>query len=359
MNNRQQYILEQRKRELLKKKKAKMIRNRLIILQIIVFALLLSLICMIVFLPGNSKLADMEIEAPQKLSEEKALPASAKADNSQFIIEIKDEISSTNAILIHLDSGEVIAQKDPDEVIYPASMTKIMTVLVAIEHYENYEDYVEIPSDIFGYLTEQNASVAGFKAGEKVKIEDLFYGAMLPSGADACLALAKNISGSEQAFAKKMTEKAHEIGASEATNFTNCTGLHSNAHTSTVRDMAKILTYALNNKTFEKVFTTETHTTDSTTQHPYGIKLSSTTFKAFNRIGKDPHKLVGVNQITGELLGGKTGFTGEARLCLASLASMNNREYILVTAGAGTPTSYSGTKHASDAHYIYTHYIEN
>ena len=347
VNDRKYVRNEQFRREILKKKKQKAKRNRLLTLQTIIFLLVASLFFTLMFVPGNDKLIKINSSYPNTLEAEALMPASNVVDHSAYIQEIDSSgISSSNAILLFLSSGEVLAQKGPDEKIYPASMTKILTTIVAIEHFEDLEISIEVPSDIFPYLRDQNASCAGFQAGEKVKIIDLLYGVMLPSGADACLTLARAVSGNEQNFAKKMTEKAHEIGA-KSTNFTNSTGLHDDNHYSTVRDMATILTYALKNQTFRTVFTTEEYTTHSTERHPYGITLNSTTFSAFKRAG-----------ITNKyVIGGKTGFTGEAKLCLASLAEKNGKEYILITCGAGTSTSYSGVRHAVDAQYIYDNYL--
>ena len=346
--NDKKYVRDEHlRRNILKKKKQKKIRNRLITLQSIIFLLIASLFFTLMFVPGNDSLIKIDSSHPDTLEAEALMPVSNVVDHSAYIQEIDSNgISSSNAILLFLSSGEVLAQKGPDEKIYPASMTKILTTVVAIEHFEDLEVSIEVPSDIFPYLRDQNASCAGFQAGEKVKIIDLLYGVMLPSGADACLTIARAVSGNEQNFAKKMTEKAHEIGA-KSTNFTNSTGLHDDNHYSTVRDMAKILMYALKNDTFRTVFTTEEYTTHSTAKHPYGITLNSTTFSAFRRAG-----------ITNKYVkGGKTGFTGEAKLCLASLAEKNGKEYILITCGAGTPTSYSGVRHAVDAQYIYDNYL--
>lgn len=333
---------EYERRNLIKKKKEKQFRNRYIILQLIVFLLLSAVICSIVFIPGNGSLAHGTKAAPESLQLDSSVSSINKIDYSFLIKQIDSEISSSNAILIDLASGEIMAEKSPDEKIYPASITKIMTAIVVLEHFEDLEVLIEMPADMYTYLREQNASVAGFWAGERVKVIDLLYGVLLPSGADACLSLARSVAGNEQAFAQKMTAKAHSIGATN-TNFVNSTGLHSESHYTTVRDLSKILTYALQNETFRTIFTAEKHTTSPTNLHKNGLTVYSTTFKAFERAGLN-------NQY---VKGGKTGYTGEARLCLASLGQKNGREYILVTVGAGTAQSSRGTNHVKDADYIY------
>ena len=165
-------------------------------------------------------------------------------------------LNSPYAILIDADTGTVIAQRNGDERIYPASLTKIMTALIAIEHTDNLNQSVTVPYDFFQQLYEEEASMAGFEPGERVKTKDLLYGVLLPSGAECCRTFAENISGSESAFVKLMNEKANQIGLKN-THFTNCTGLHDRNHTSSVKDIAVLLQYALKNQAFYQAFTSE------------------------------------------------------------------------------------------------------
>ena len=136
-----------------------------------------------------------------------------------------DGLNSPHAILLQADSGEVLAEKDADSTIYPASMTKMMTALLAIEANPDLDTPVTLPEEIFPSLQAQNASLAGFQAGETATVRDLLYGAMLPSGAECCEALAREVSGSEEAFAARMNQKAAELGMT-GTHFCNPTGLH-------------------------------------------------------------------------------------------------------------------------------------
>ena len=170
-----------------------------------------------------------------------------------------DGLNSPHAILLRADSGEVLAEKDADSTIYPASMTKMMTALLAIEANPDLDTPVTLPEEIFPALQAQNASLAGFQAGETATVRDLLYGAMLPSGAECCEALAREVSGSEEAFAARMNQKAAELGMT-STHFCNPTGLHDPEHVSTVRDMARLTEAALQNETFRKLFTTERYT---------------------------------------------------------------------------------------------------
>ena len=126
------------------------------------------------------------------------------------------------------------------------------------------------------------------------------------------------------------------------THFCNPTGLHDLEHVSTVRDMARLTEAALQNETFRKLFTTERYTVPATNCHPQGFTVHSTLLS----------QLDGTELHSGRILGGKTGYTGEAGLCLASLAEVKGREYILVTAGAGGNHS-TAPYHIEDAVTVY------
>lgn len=251
------------------------------------------------------------------------------------------DIYSKHAILVNLDSGQVLAERGSQEKIYPASLTKIMTAVLAIENTEDLNESMELPSDMFSDLYESNASMAGFQPEEHVVLSDLLYGILLPSGAECCIAFADRIAGSEAAFADLMNQKAEELGM-EQTHFTNATGLHDNNHYTTVKDLSILLQYALKNDQFREVFTSSRHSTHPSLKHPDGFTFQSTMFQ-----NMDNTKVTG-----GEILGGKTGYTDEAALCLASLAQVNGTEYILVTTNA--PGSHSTEQlHILDAIDVY------
>ena len=135
--------------------------------------------------------------------------------------------------------------------------------------------------------------------------------------------LARKVSGSEEAFVALMNRKAGELGMKH-THFANCTGLTSPEHYSSAADLAVLLQAALNNETFRTVFTTGQYTSSVTAQHPKGLYMASTLLS----------RLDGGEVTGGQILGGKTGYTDAAGLCLASLAVVNGKEYILVTLGA-------------------------
>ena len=250
-----------------------------------------------------------------------------------------DGLNSPHAILLRADSGEVLAEKDADSTIYPASMTKIMTVIVAIENLDDLDQEITLTQEMFQGLYEQDATQAGFQPGETVRAIDLLYGAMLPSGAECCIALADTVGGSRDGFVELMNKKAQRIGMN-GTHFCDTTGLHDPDHYSTVRDIAVLLRYALRNDTFREIIESPRHSTGVTNIHPSGITYYSTMFKNLS----DP------SVTGGKILGGKTGYTS-AGLCLASFAEVYDREYILVTAGASGNTG--SPLHVEDAVTIY------
>ena len=233
-----------------------------------------------------------------------------------------DSLDSPNAVLIDADTGTVIGSKNAQTRIYPASMVKIMTVLTAIREIRNLGETVEMSYDYYDMLYARDASRAGFEPGEKAIIRDLLYGALLPSGAECCMDLALQAAGSESAFVELMNQNASKLGLTQ-TQFTNCTGLHDEGQYSTPAEIAAILQDALKNKTFYKVFTTKSYTVEATEVHPDGFTFQSSMFK-----GMQSPTVIG-----GEILGGKTGYTDDAGHCLASMAKIGGREYILVTAG--------------------------
>ncbi|WP_346930829.1 D-alanyl-D-alanine carboxypeptidase [Clostridium sp.] len=258
-----------------------------------------------------------------------------------------NNLYSSNAILISLGDNQILLNRSGDERIYPASLTKIMTAILAIENLPDLHEKIYLSEEMFKELYSEDASMAGFSPNERVEAIDLIYGVLLPSGAESCIGLANEIAGSEENYVKLMNEKAKKLGMND-THFTNSTGLHHRKHYSTVNDIAKLLQYALQNDTFREAYTSKSYTTKSTNINPDGITFQSTMFKHMDTEY--------VNKVSIE--GGKTGYTEEAKLCLASLAKINGKEYILVTANAnGNPETEQFN--ILDAFNIYNQVFQN
>lgn len=237
---------------------------------------------------------------------------------------VSDEVISSNVIFIDVGSGEVLAQREMNQIIDPASMTKIMTVLVAAEQIEEDDltDKVPITIDITDYAYSNDCSAVGFSENERVTVEDLFYGTILPSGADAALALAVYAAGSQDAFVELMNEKLEELGLSDTAHFTNCVGLYDEEHYCTVYDMAMILEAAVDDPFCRKVLSEHTYTTSATSEHPEGITISNW----FLRRIED-------KETGAEIVCGKTGYVVQSGNCAASYGEdADGNGYICVTA---------------------------
>ena len=247
-------------------------------------------------------------------------------------------IYSNEAILIDAETGVVLSEKNPDTRAFPASVTKMMTLLIACESITDYSEVYPLPREIYDTLFYQDLSTAGFECEEPVTIDDLLYGLMLRSGAECCLGLAQKIAGSEAGFVELMNIRAEELGMT-GTHFTNCTGLHNPEHYSTVRDMATLLRAGLQNDKFRQVFSTMTYTSTPTTIHPGGLTIYSTFYQGLSSMDFEG----------GTFIGGKTGTTTEAGLCLATAATINDHEYIFVTFGAYRGENDTTRYHTLDA----------
>lgn len=258
----------------------------------------------------------------------------------------RSKLHSPYAILIRLKDKKVAFETRSEERIYPASLTKIMTAIVAIENISDLQERIVLPKNIFHELFAANASMAGFSPSEEVPAIDLLYGTLLPSGADATMGLTLLVSDSESEFVKLMNKKANQLGMKD-THFTNASGLHEDNHYTTVKDIATLLEYALENETFYEIFTSVRHSTVSTNRHSDGITFYSTLSKNMNTYEFDG----------GRILGGKTGYTAEAGMCLASLAEKNGTQYILVTAAAAGDHQ-TKQYHIMDAFTVYGKYLK-
>ena len=246
-------------------------------------------------------------------------------------------------ILTNLDSREIIACKNLDARINPASMTKILTLLVAVENIADTSGTFTMTFPITDYCYNYRCSVVGYEVGEKIPVDELFYGCILNSGADACLALAELAAGSHDAFVDLMNAKLEELGLSETSHFTNCVGLYNSNHYCTVGDMASILEAALKNDKCREVLATKIYKTAPTAYHTAGQDLSNWFIRRIEE------------QDTGglDVLYGKTGYVKQSGYCAASGAvSEDGTTYLCVT-GNSTSTWQSIYDHAA----LYKNYV--
>ena len=244
------------------------------------------------------------------------------------------DITGEYVSLYNMNEDILLYSKNDTKKTSIASLTKMMTTLVAIEEIDNLDKIVTIKERDFegtvGY------SKAGFKVGDKVTYRDLLYGIILPSGADAVNAVVNNTLGYDK-FIKKMNETAKKIGMND-TSYANPVGKDDENNYSTSNDLAKLLKYALKNKTFKTIFTTKNYKTSN------GINLESTVNRYENILN------------TNEIKGAKSGFTKDAGRCLASITTLNNVDYLLVVINSSTTSPYNAVK---DTITIYDYYNNN
>ena len=236
----------------------------------------------------------------------------------------EDDVKSTYAILVDAKTGEIVASKDGSVRIYPASMTKILTVLVAAEHVTDLDDKFKIDISITDYAYSHDCSAVGFSCDETVTVRDLMYGTILPSGGDAALALAEYVAGSHDKFVDMMNDKLKELGLSDTAHFTNCVGIYDDNHYCTLSDMAMIMKAAVENDLAKEILKTHIYTTSHTPEHPEGIEISNWFLRRIE--DKDTG---------GEVICAKTGFVKESGCCGASYEITDSGNYyICVTADA-------------------------
>lgn len=303
----------------------KVISFKKVVLPLILIAAIFTVACAALPKIGKAKSENAEEGADSQASltqnSEETVPIITYQIDSDTA-EIPASNDCGGAIIIETATGRAVAARNPHTRFYPASTTKIMTLLVACENIKNYEDTFTMNLEITDPLYVAEASVAGFLNGEEITMTDLLYGLILPSGADAAIALAEKISGGEAEVVKLMNKKAEELGLTD-THFVNTSGLYDSEHYTTAYDMAVILETALQNPVCKKVLSTYRYTTSKTPQHPEGIELSATLFDYM--YGTEPE--------TATVLGGKTGFVNESGYCIASYGKSNetDNEYIVVT----------------------------
>ncbi len=198
----------------------------------------------------------VQTEADQTQTGDKKQQQGGEAEDPPVYIPPGDalpQVTARSAVVIDALTGEVLYQRMMDERRYPASTTKIMSLITALEtNRGSLDDAVRIS----GTAADMEGSTMWLERGERYRLEDLLYGMMLVSGNDAATAVAEHVAGSVQAFAKRMTEKANEIGAKN-TRFTNSCGLHDPLHYTTAHDLALITAYGYKNSTFRKIVSTK------------------------------------------------------------------------------------------------------
>ena len=249
---------------------------------------------------------------------------------SLFIANIANanfNVKARTAILLDYHSGEILYEKDPDRKIFPASMTKIMTSIIAFDLIKNGELNLSdkfIVSENAWRLSESGYSSMFIMVGDQISVENLLKGIIISSGNDACVALAEGIAGTEDEFAILMTEKAREIGM-ENTNFSNSSGINSPDNLSTVRDIMIMSKYLIENyPDYYGYFKEKKFTWDRTGGDP--ITQGNRNPLLYKNLGAD---------------GIKTGYLSYEKYSLASSINRNGRRLIAVGSGFNSKNARS------------------
>jgi len=289
---------------------------------------------------------------------------SADVEQPPINIPPLEEVECASYIVVNRTTGEVVISKDADTKIFPASMTKVMTVALALE-YLDPQDYVTVSQTAMDATT-PNSTMMGLVVGEEVQISELLYGAMLPSGNDAanvigeavaakglelsCVVLptpsatdtsetGETIDPTEPSlmhvFTIMMNNKAAELGLVN-TNFTNTNGLHNDNHYTTAADLAVIMDYALSFQDFVTIINSPTHVFKATNKHTYdGWSIARNT----NYLLNDPW-ILGKDTKVAQVVGGKTGTTIVAGTGMAAF-SLNKNGSEMITIVCGIPYDLS------------------
>ena len=236
-------------------------------------------------------------------------------------------IQARTGILVDYHSDEILFELDPDAQIYPASMTKIMTAIIAFDLIKanklSLDDQFTVSENAWR-LSQAGYSSMFIMINDQVSVENLLKGIIIASGNDACVALAEGIAGSEENFADMMNEKAEEIGML-STNFTNSSGINDPDNISTVRDIAIMSKYLIQNyPSYYDLFAEKTFTWDRTGGEP--IKQGNRNPLLYKNVGVD---------------GVKTGYLAVEKYSLASSMKKKDRRLIAVVSGFATKNSRS------------------
>ena len=252
----------------------------------------------------------------------------AQLSNTNATKNLSSEVDAGYAVVFDLDNGSILGSKNASQLMNPASMTKVMTLLLCVENLSDMNKKLTVTQDIVSFVQQRGASNCGFLVGEEVPVKDLLYGVILPSGADAVLALCKEVAGSEAAFAELMNKRAKEMGLSGQCHFQNASGLYHSTHHMTVKDMGQIMAVAMQNPTAREVLMTENYQMSPTNKHTQGLKFTNLFLQ---RIKTQDSGGASVQMA-------KTGYVSQSKFCAVSSGKGKNGKNLLVVTGGSSST---------------------
>ena len=256
---------------------------------------------------------------PQYLFAQNVLAENIYTDEEKDIFK---DITAPNLILAETDTGRILYERNADEKIYPASLTKLLTAILVIENCE-LDEIVTVSENAvlsvpYGYVN------ANLQVGEELTVEDLLYAMLVPSANDAANVLAEYVGGSIESFSTMMNSRAKELGCT-GSNFTNPSGLHEKEHYTTTRDLFLISQKAVADKTIEKMLGTTTYTLPSTNKYTGTKRIFTTT----NYMIRESMKKFYYEYC----IGAKTGYTGEAKNCVVEFVRKDGIELTAIVMG--------------------------
>ena len=261
-------------------------------------------------------------------------PEANKYDAEHPELLYEDQLYAASAILIEASTGQVIFEKSPDVVMYPASTTKILTALLALE-YGDLDQMCTVSENAITFY-EDDVTTIDLRAGETVPLRELLYAALVKSANDAANVIAETIGGDMTTFVAMMNQKAAELGC-DSTNFTNANGLHNDFHYTTAHDMARITQEAMKNETFRQMVATLNYTMPATNQ------MRSRSFSNSNRLMVAPTAEKANKYYFPEAIGVKTGTTSMAGYCFVGAAEREGVELISVLFFTGENARWADT----------------
>ena len=238
--------------------------------------------------------------------------------------DIFENLEAPNLLLADTNTGKIIYEREADKRIYPASITKLLTAILVVENCELDETVtvsenavMSVPS---GYVN------ANLQVGEEITVEDLLYVMLIPSANDAANALAEHVGGSIESFSTMMNTRAKELGCT-GSNFTNPSGLHQEEHYTTCRDIYLISKEAISKEYIKKIIETTKYTLPQTNKYTGTSRFFTTT---------NYRKLKSLSKYYSDYcIGGKTGYTGEAKNCVVEFAQKDGIELVAIVMGEG------------------------
>lgn len=245
------------------------------------------------------------------------------------------DVDGEAALLYELTSGTMVYAKNIDVIREPASMTKVMTALLALEH-GNLEDDVVVSAEALAGM-DPDSSSSGLMVGEKLTLEQLLYCLLVESAGDAALVIAIHIGGTMDNFVELMNRKAQELGCTN-THFENPHGLHGDEHYSCARDIGKIMMAALEYSKFQEIYSTSRYVLPATNLHDERIMVT-TNYLIGTAVTKDYYD--------SRVIGGKTGFTTPAGRCVVCVAEDKDLQYLCVVMGASSEITSTYARYGS------------